>query len=63
MDIFLQAEQQLEGSGIEFIMYVQQEFQQLLIYRKIFLKEEVLGFDGRVVTFGEGKTLSEKAKS
>ena len=41
-----------------------QEFQQLLnLSKKIFLKEGVLGFDGRVVTFGEGKTLSEKLKA
>ena len=45
--------------------YVQpREFQQLLNFIEKNIPEGgVLGFDGRVVTFGEGKTLSEKLKA
>ena len=61
---FLQAEQQLEGSGIELCRMFNpgvpttDEF-----IEKNIPEGGVLGFDGRVVTFGEGKTLSEKLKA
>ena len=61
---FLQAEQQLEGSGIELCRMFNPGVPTTTEFIEKNIPEGgVLGFDGRVVTFGEGKTLSEKLKN
>ena len=61
---FLQAEQQLEGSGIELCRMFNPGVPTTTEFIEKNIPEGgVLGFDGRVVTFGEGKTLSEKLKA
>ena len=61
---FLQAAKQLDGSGIELMKMGEEgvpaivEFLQQLVDKAD--KEFVIGFDGRVVSSGFGKTLAEK---
>lgn len=60
---FLQAEQQLAGSGIELQRMQEPGVPTIAEYIVANISEGgVLGFDGRVVTFGQGKDLFVKLK-